>query len=267
MGPAPSRHESGKDSNCTRKDGEEDTLAAAVPTTFYDYQPDDFPWVWAIREPSVLNWRKNALSDDEILEQDRKQNDLPVHIFGSVYLGNAFSVADIAKLKRLGITRVLNLSGPMALRRATIRAYEREGIIYKRISAQDEEHYPLLAKHWDESYAFINQDACRNGNCVIHCVAGINRSALVVTAALVITCQTPVLEAVQHVRRQRGNVALSNAYFQEQLVALARHHNLLGPPPGTPDSFLPKVVVPDPESMTIIQHRSPKNCKSLCSEL
>jgi hypothetical protein len=237
-----------------------------VSLTFYDSDDFDFPWVWAIRNVSVLDW-KNGLTNDEIDEQHRCRKDLPVHIYGKVFLGSAASVENIPKLQELGITRVLNLAGPMAVKRATIRAYERNSITYKGIPAQDDEDYPFLAMHWDDIHKFIHENDDldpagnvpgkdtrtpreRDGNCVVHCVAGINRSVLAVTADYMITCEQPVLDAVKHVRQQRGNVALSNPYFQEQLVALARRQDLLGHRPGTPGSAVPDVFVPTtPESI------------------
>jgi Dual specificity phosphatase, catalytic domain len=143
----------------------------------YDYQPQDWPWVWAIRDPQMLDWRA-GLSDEAILERQKLQENLPVHIYGKVYLGSAASVQDLAKLKKLGIRRVLNMAGSMALKKSTILAYQKEGIDYKRITALDEDYYPLLARDWKESHDFIH-DPEQEGNVVVHCVAGMNRSGLV----------------------------------------------------------------------------------------
>jgi len=241
-----------------------------VSSTWYDYIPDDFQWLWAIRDVSVLDW-KTGLTDYEIVELDRQHRDLPVHIHGNIFLGNAASVENISNLQELGITRVLNLAGPMALKRNTIRAFKQNSITYKGIPAEDEEDYPLLANHWDEIQAFLHGDDTTDssGNCVIHCVAGINRSVLAVTADYMTSCQQPVLDAVKHVRKQRGNVALCNPYFQEQLVAFARRSELLGPHPGTPGSVVPDVTVPPtPESMMETSRIDrPQRHQSLFSDL
>lgn len=138
-----------------------------------------------------------------------------------VYLGNAACVQDdddvVAKLNtQRGIRRVLNMAGPMALKSTTIQEYDKQGIDYKCITALDEDYYPLLERDWEEARQFIHDPTNqRDGNIVVHCEAGMNRSALVVAADYMLTCQIPVLETVQHVRRQRGNVALQNEYFQE----------------------------------------------------
>jgi hypothetical protein len=215
----------------------------------YEYQPEDWPWVSAIRDPEVLDWRR-GLSRDAILERQNFQNDLPVHIYGNVYLGSANSVQDLAKLKKLGIRRVLNMAGSMALKKSTILAYEKEGFDYKRITALDSDYYPLLEKDWKDAYDFIHNSE-QDGNVVVHCVAGINRSVLIVAADYMVSNQVPVLETMQHIRKQRGNVALQNEYFQEQLVALARTCNLLGNAPGTEGSIFKKVVVSSPNSTPV----------------
>jgi predicted protein tyrosine phosphatase len=202
---------------------------------------EDWPWVWGIRDASFLDW-KQGLSDDEIQAQALRQNDLPAPITDNVYLGNAVSVESVASLKARGITAVLNVAGPLALRRKTINAYKKHGIEYKRINAEDELDYPLLQNDWQEAFEFIKASTKDGkGKCVVHCMAGINRSGLIVSAYHMLTTRTTVLETVKHVRKQRGNVALCNEGFQQQLVAMARINNLLGPQPGTDESIIHQV--------------------------
>jgi hypothetical protein len=221
--------------------------AASAKPNAYQFQPEDWPWVWAIRDPEVLDWRR-GLSEEAMLKRQNLQDNLPVHIYGNVYLGNAGSVQDLAKLKKLGIRRVLNMAGSLAIKKSTILAYEKEGFDYKRITALDNHYYPLLERDWKESYDFIH-DSEQDGNVVVHCVAGLNRSVLIVAADFMVSNKIPVLETMQHVRSQRGNAALHNGYFQEQLVALARISKLLGKPPGTEGSILENVAVPPPDSI------------------
>ena len=194
--------------------------------------------MWGIRDPECLDW-KIGLSDEDVRNQALNQRNLPVSISDQLYLGNAPSVESVAKLKECGITAVLNMAGPLALHRKTIREYKANSIKYKQINAKDEYEYPLLKRHWKDAYDFIRvTTAGGKGKVVVHCMAGMNRSALIVTAYHMISTQTPVLEAVRHVRKQRGNVALMNEGFQEQLVAMARDHKLLGAAPGTPESII-----------------------------
>jgi len=204
------------------------------------------PWVWGIRDASHLDWKIGL--DEEIIQAEAlRQEDLPVPITDNVYLGNAPSVESGARLKALGITAVLNMAGPLALGRATINAYEKHGIKYKQIDSKDELEYPLLEKHWNEAFHFISKVTTkdgRRGKCVVHCAAGMNRSGLIVAAYYMMTTQTTVLETVKHVRKQRGNVALCNEGFQQQLVAMGRKNGLLGPRPGTQESIIQQIPPP-----------------------
>ena len=210
----------------------------------YDSIHEDWPWVWGIRDASHLDW-KIGLNDDEIQEQALNQRELPVRITDNLFLGNAHSVESVEKLEKLGITAVLNMAGPLALRRKTITAYKKSDIRYRGINAEDELDYPLLENHWEEALDFINSTTKDGkGKIVVNCAAGMNRSGIIVSAYYMITTQTPVLETVRHVRKQRGNVALCNEGFQQQLVALARKSNLLGIQPGTKDSLIQKVPPP-----------------------
>ena len=220
------------------------TTKSIPEETAYEVDQEDWPWLWSIFEPECLDW-KIGLSVEEIQQTALSQAQLPVPITNSLFLGNAFSVESIEKLKERGITAVLNMAGPMALKKKTIQAYKNHDIQYKRIDADDEFEYRLLQKHWKEAHDFI-QSTTKNGKgkCVVHCVAGVNRSGVIVTAYYMLSTQTNVLESVKHVRRQRGNIALSNQGFQAQLVAMARKHDLLGPAPGTAECIVKQEAPP-----------------------
>jgi len=221
--------------------------APSPSSSAHDYESchEDWPWVWGIHDPENLDW-KIGLSDHDIQATAIRQYDMPVPITDDkVYLGNALSVESISKLQQRGITAVLNMAGPHALHRRTIQAFKKHGIHYKQINAHDEEDYNLLQKHWKEARDFIQTSIQTNetngrqgGKCVVHCVAGMNRSGLIVAAHHMLATRTTVLYTVKHVRFRRGNVALGNGGFQRQLVAMARREHLLGAAPGTEGSIV-----------------------------
>ena len=198
-------------------------------TSRYTYQESDWPYVWALWDSGILDW-KQGLDEKEVLSRQRAQNDLPVQISPHLFLGNCQCVADVDKLRRLGIKRVLNMAGSVASAYTNQQALREIGIVQKVIAAEDEETYPLLERHWQEAQDFIHANGTEK--ILVHCVAGHNRSALIVAADyLLSTPGTNVLDTVRHIRFQRGNVALQNEGFQEQLVAFARVNNLLGEAP------------------------------------
>lgn len=209
--------------------------------TVYEATQEDWPWLWAIEE--CVDWKK-GLTAEEIRETTLSQAQLPVPITDNLYLGDMQCIDSVEKLKAKGITAVLNMAGPI-VHPSTIQAFKDNGIEYKQIDGDDEYDYPLLQNHWQEAFDFI-QSTTQNGQgkCVVHCLAGMNRSGLIATAYFMMSTQTNVLESVQHVRRQRGNVALSNEGFQAQLVALSRKHDLLGPAPGTEGSIVKQQAPP-----------------------
>ena len=143
----------------------------------------------------------------------------------------------VYNLQERGIDAILNMAGPNVVSTETEKAYQEHGIIYKEIDAEDEDDYKLLDKHWKESYEFIKEQVHQGKKCVVHCVAGLNRSALIVSSYFMVTTRCTVLESAKHLRAQRGNHALCNEGFQEQLVALVRIENLNG-------SVVPKVPAP-----------------------
>eukprot|EP00797_Seminavis_robusta_P009928 Sro1724_g293660.2 (1023) ;mRNA; f:1942-5615 len=208
------------------------------------FPEQDWPWIWAIDNPEFLDWKAELGDDDAaILARAQAQAALPVLISSSnnadaglassrhcsVYLSDARHAHDVDLLKRIGITHVLNVAGKVG--EGDMDAYRKANIKTKTVDAEDEEGYPMLEKHFDEFQQFLRSSP-RGSRIVVHCVAGLNRSGLLVAAHKLLAEQQDVFEVVAHVRRQRGNLAFCNRSFVAQLVALARAHDLLGPEPG-----------------------------------
>lgn len=199
---------------------------------------EDWPWVWACDAKDVLDW-KVGLSEDEIEAQTARQGNMPVPITDNLYLADRWTVRSVELLEAAGITSVLNAAGPYAIPDETLEEYERRGIRYKRIDAKDELGCKLLKNHWHEAYDFLRSSLyVPNGKCVVNCMAGLNRSGTIAAAYYMVTTRTPVLETVRHVRMRRSDMALCNAMFHQQLVALARTEGLLGAMPGTEGSIV-----------------------------
>ena len=216
---------------------------------YYAPIEEDYPWVWALRDADVLDWKKKYSSDHQKIQSHaQEQSRLPVKISDQLYLGDANSVRRVGQLEEKGITAVLNMAGPMALPKKTLNFLRQNEIRYKSIDSQDEFDYALLAQHCNDARKYMESVLSEGGTCVVHCVAGMNRSVLIVAAFYMLTTRTPVLETIRHIRCQRGNVALQNEGFQEQLVALARRENLLGDEPGKPGS-MQDFIPPPPKAM------------------
>ena len=197
---------------------------------------EDHPFIHAIRNPEVLDW-KRGLSSEEIAETLSRQTPLPVEVAPWLLLGNQACACDLERLTELGVTHVLNLCG------RTVEGvnYADCGITAQVVEAEDEEGYQMVRCHFENAREFVNAARRENpaARVLVHCVAGINRSGLIVAALYMVEQRVTVLDVVAHVRMRRGNIALCNESFQAQLVALARRENLLGVEPGAKGSALP----------------------------
>jgi atypical dual specificity phosphatase len=222
------------------------TVSSNFDNTHNQASEDDWPWLWAIRDHNILDWRKcignGPLQEDNMIDISMAQSMLPVEITPYLFLSDARSAHNINRLKELGITHVLNVAGKFASPAEEI--YSKEEICVKVIEAEDEDGYPMLRKHLADSRLFIQEARKSGGKCVVHCVAGINRSGVIVAAEKLLTERMNVLDVIAHIRKQRGNVYLTNETFQEELVALARKEGLLGPGPGEAGGRIPTKVPP-----------------------
>ena len=126
-----------------------------------------WPYYNSINNPEILDWKRN-LSEEEILKQASIQQDLPVRIIGCLYISDANTARNkLNRIKELGITHILNVGGISA--RGPSKEYERLGIKYKEINAQDEEDYDMLGLHLEECESFIKGAEESGTNCLIHC--------------------------------------------------------------------------------------------------
>jgi len=153
--------------------------------------------------------------------------DLPCSIQPHLLLSSKTEAGDREMLQALGITHLLNAAGKAGRTPVDLAG---AGISYLELNGEDEEGYPMLAKHFEAASAFIRAAAAAGGRCLVHCVAGINRSGLLAVAELMMSERLEVLEALARAKRVRGLI-LWNESFQLQLVSLAEEHGLLGPMP------------------------------------
>jgi len=202
---------------------------------------EDWPWIWAIRDAEILDWRLSVPQDQHVEFSGRHAN-LPVEIQPHLFLGDAKCARNMERISALGITHIINAGGPAA--RGVAADYSSQGITVLEFDAEDEDGYPMLDNHLDNARAFIASAKGSGGKCLVHCVAGINRSGVLVAAEKMLSDRTMVLETVAHCRRCRGNAYLWNHGFQEQLISLARREVLLGPKPGETGSLVMQVPPP-----------------------
>ena len=92
-------------------------------------------------------------------------------------------------------------------------------------TSQDQESYDIM-QHFEEVYSFVNQARQSQGRCLIHCMAGINRSGCLATACVMLIENIGPICAARKVFELRG-MLLSNSGFVERLVKFAAERGLL----------------------------------------
>jgi protein-tyrosine phosphatase len=136
-------------------------------------------------------------------------NDLPIvsHIHGNIWQGA--SVAEFGFEMSPYFKSILNLYPWMEYEMHPRTVY-RSTEMHDNHSGVDEEKVWDLA-HWVDNQASV-------GPVLVHCQAGVNRSSLVVGAALVLQGMTGK-EALETIRRKRGPECCCNKVFEKWLLS------------------------------------------------
>lgn len=142
------------------------------------------------------------------------QPDLAVgQVYENLIFGSQDVAADRSLLMEHGVTHVLNLASGVP------NFYPNE-FIYQNWDLLDVPEAPLLGEHLTEACAFI--DSGRSSGCVlVHCNAGVSRSAAVVVAYLMRSHGWSYSAAFEFVRHKRPR-ARPNRGFVQQLMVLEK---------------------------------------------
>ena len=113
----------------------------------------DYPYLWAIRDPNVLDWKNGISSEDVIRQMAAAQAELPVRIGTreetGIFLGDATCARDVGRLRALHIGAIVNVAGPASQNCDMDGEYTRHGIDIVRLPAEDEDGFPMLRLHLD----------------------------------------------------------------------------------------------------------------------
>mmetsp|Transcript_31935 Transcript_31935/g.99352 ORF Transcript_31935/g.99352 Transcript_31935/m.99352 type:complete len:208 (+) Transcript_31935:40-663(+) len=139
-----------------------------------------------------------------------------------LFLGGMEEATDVSRLAELGISATLNVAPSMC---GSLTELYGGTLECKEIDAEDDEEYPILDLHLDAAVRFLKGIREQGRRVLVHCYAGMNRSATLCAAYLVSVERLPLTQAVRVLRERRGAV-LQNRAFTRQLVRLARSEGL-----------------------------------------
>ena len=135
---------------------------------------------------------------------------------GFLWLGSCYDAEeeDGEWLDDTGITHVLNCATEDVQGNV-------EGRKYLLLDAQDQQHgYKIIEQHWSAARAFLfDARHTTNAKVLVHCSAGINRSATMVCAYLMASRSIGLVEAATEILKKRP-ISLCNESFLMQLAEL-----------------------------------------------
>ncbi|XP_061604923.1 dual specificity protein phosphatase 3-like [Phyllopteryx taeniolatus] len=128
-------------------------------------------------------------------------------VYPRIYVGNAFVATNTMRLKRLGVTHILNAAEGNSFMHVNTNAefYVGTGITYRGVAACDTDHFDISV-YFEEAADFIEKAlACQNGkgSVYVHCREGYSRSPALVIAYLMLRQNMDVRSALATARRRR----------------------------------------------------------------
>lgn len=149
----------------------------------------------------------------------------------ALFVGTGGHAADTRLLQQLEIGAVLNCAPSVCKDPAA--TYARLGIRYLALDARDDRSFPLLETCLGPAREFIGAAHAEGRGVLVHCMAGVNRSAALAVAHLLLRDRRGLLELFAECVAARPSI-MQNASFQLQLCELAAAHGLLKSEPSAP---------------------------------
>lgn len=136
------------------------------------------------------------------------KQEAPVEILPFMYLGNFKDASNLELLHRLGITSLMNVS-------TKCKNLFEDQFSYMNIPVDDNPNADLAA-WFPESNAFIDTVRENHGKVLVHCQAGVSRSATICLAYLMYTAKVGLETAFEHIKSRRSVIS-PNLNFMRQL--------------------------------------------------
>eukprot|EP00128_Syssomonas_multiformis_P005539 Colp12_sorted_trinity150504_noHs@23043 len=156
--------------------------------------------------------------------------DTPSHIKDNLFLGSIRDARDVNILKRKNIKHILSLADTTGTGQTYYDKAEVSSQVqlkYKGIQAHDTDDYPIQT-HFDEAFEFLDHALKSGDNVLVHCAAGVSRSATIVIAYLMRTEKWGLFEASRFVHEKRPCVCPNQGFltrlleFEKGVIAVER---------------------------------------------
>lgn len=145
-----------------------------------------------------------------------------------LFLGNEQDAQDLELMQRLNIGYVLNVTTHLPLFH-----YERGALSYKRLPATDS-NKQNLRQYFEEAFEFIEEAHQAGQGLLIHCQAGVSRSATIVIAYLMKHTWMTMTDAYKFVKARRPIIS-PNLNFMGQLLEFEEDLN---------NGVTPRILIP-----------------------
>lgn len=131
-------------------------------------------------------------------------------IVDNVYIGNWGDSENLAGLKKNKISRVLTFNKNRRHKNTHIDYLSRAGIKYKYVEIDDKPDMPI-ADHFEDSIKYIKEAGGKP--VLVHCSAGVSRSASIVTAYLMKEKNMSVKEALAYIKKRRSRINPNSGFI------------------------------------------------------
>jgi len=194
-------------------------------------------------------------------DDDEEKSNGPTQILDFMFLGSQQDALDPEVLKKHGISKIINLSEncprPESVPNNTNHFF--------RIPIKDSYSAKLLP-HFDTAYEFLETAKKNNEKVLVHCLAGISRSATLAIAYVMRSMAKTSDEAYKFVKSKRPSIS-PNFNFMGQLLEYEkqlRERSILSS--NRPHSFACATMEPSTSNDLYLNPPSEKICKSASSD-
>jgi protein-tyrosine phosphatase len=136
----------------------------------------------------------------------------PCRVAPGLFIGSLGAAKNLPALHKEGITHILNAS-------PIVPCYHRRHFRYKVVSVYDDAQEDI-SQHFEEANKYIDKGR-RKGGVLVHCYAGMSRSATFILAYLV-ACEGMSLGAAMQATRAARPCIKPNPGFMMQLVLFSK---------------------------------------------